>query len=399
MNPALASDIAVNFCAVFSIGVALAAMAVRRRWSPVEIRLAAVLVLVALLYGLRGLFWIEGDEGLNGVTLAPAALLPLAMLCLVEGLLRRHAPFALKIAVSLATLAMLVGLAFGAHAAGSTFDLTLAAFQGLTLLVLAWLVVTRDRSSLGRLENRTIDIFTVMALLLLPALVSDFRALVPDVPVRMSALGICALLFVMLRLGRSSASIGRCLGELAGALVAAVALGLVAATVAEVEDGATRLRLIIVLCAAILGAMAAVVAYILHVQSRRASFIGRLLEAETREQDAFLAAVAEHPAISDLQILGPAELASYSGSALAAAFRNGQVVALDQVSRATATDSMEQVRDLLLSRNKSHALLINEQPLRLALIDLPSMISGSGQILELRLLQRLAQLIGARGQP
>jgi hypothetical protein len=44
-------------------------------------------------------------------------------------------------------------------------------------------------------------------------------------------------------------------------------------------------------------------------------------------------------------------------------------------------------------------LLISPQPLKLALIDLPSVVSSAGQVLELRLLQRLAQLVGAKGKP
>jgi hypothetical protein len=99
-------------------------------------------------------------------------------------------------------------------------------------------------------------------------------------------------------------------------LVATILVGLALAEVAAVSDAPTRLRLIIVLYAAVLAAMTAAVAYILHVQSRRASFLATLLEADTRDQDAFLSAVAEHPAIADLRIVGSDELAAYSSAAL-----------------------------------------------------------------------------------
>src|SRR5262249_39835313 len=158
------------------------------------------LALVLLLFVLRGVTWMEGEQTLGALALSPAVLLPLAMLCLTEALLRRHAPLWLKVAVTVATLLMLALLAIGAHAYGAAFDSALAGFQAFTLGALAWLILARDRSSLGRLENRTIDVFMAIGAAMLPLLLTDFRALVPQIPVRMAAIGVSALVFAILRL-------------------------------------------------------------------------------------------------------------------------------------------------------------------------------------------------------
>jgi hypothetical protein len=401
MSPNLLADIAVNFSAVIALAIAIGTIAVRGRWSPVERRLAFALALVLLLFVMRGIAWMRGDQALGAIALSPAVLLPLAMLLLTEGLLRRHAPFWLKTIVVSATLAMILLLAAGGHASIVAFGLALAAFQALTLIALAWLVLTRDRASLGRLENRSIDVFMAIGAAMLPLLLTDFRTLAPQIPVRMAAIGVSALVFAILRLGRDSASVGRCVGELLGALAGSGIAGLAIAYVAEVNEPAAQLRLVIVLSAFVQTALVAVVAYILHVQSRRASFLSSLLDTDSHDQDEFLAEAARHPALAEMRVLGPRELESYSQAALRDAFRDRQIVSAADVSESSTGliggDAREQMRDLLQTHRMSHALLLSRDPLKLALVDMPDMVVSAGKLLELRLFQKMAQLMIAKG--
>src|SRR5262245_2956412 len=183
MSPNLIADIAVNFSAVIALAIVIGTIAMRKRWSPVERRLAFALALVLLLFVMRGFAWMHGEQALGAIALAPAVLLPLSMLLLTEGLLRRHAPFCVKASVAGATLAMFVLLILGAQADIVAFGLALAAFQALTLVALAWLALVRDRAGLGQLENRTIDVFMAIGVAMLPLLLTDFRALMPEIPV------------------------------------------------------------------------------------------------------------------------------------------------------------------------------------------------------------------------
>lgn len=401
MNADLAADIAVNFSAVAALAISLGTIIVRGWWSPVERRLAVALALVLLLFVLRGVAWMQGEQMLGAIALAPAILLPIAMLCLTEGLLRRHAPFWLKAAVSAATVAMIALLAIGAHADILVFGVALATFQAITLIVLAWLLLTRDRSSLGRLENRTIDVFMAIGAAMLPLLLSDFRTLVPEIPVRMAAVGVTALVFAILRLGRDSASVGRCVGEVLGAIAGSIVAGLAIASVAGVHEPAAQMRLVIVLMAFVLTALVAVVAYVLHVQSRRTSLLSTLLDSDARDQDEFVSEVARHPVLADMRVLGPRELEAYTPAVLRDAFRDRQVLSMTDLSDAApgliARDGREQMRDLLQSHRMSHVLMLCGDPLKLALLDLPDMAMSAGKLLELRLFQRLAQLMGTKG--
>jgi hypothetical protein len=401
MSEELVADIAVNFSAVAALAISLGTIAVRGRWSPVERRLAVALTLVLLLFVLRGQAWIQGVQMLGAIALVPAILLPIAMLCLTEGLLRRHAPFWLKVAVSAATLAMIALLVVGAHADILVFGVALASFQAATLIVLAWLLLTRDRSSLGRIENRTIDVFMAIGAAMLPLLLTDFRTLVPEIPVRMAAVGVTALVFAILRLGRDSASVGRCVGEVLGAIAGSIVAGLAIAFVAGVHEPAAQVRLVIVLTAFVLTALVAVVAYVLHVQSRRASFLSTLLDSDSRDQDEFVSEAARHPALADMRVLGPRELEAYSPGVLRDAFRDRQVLSMTDLSEAAPglieRDGREQMCDLLQSHRMSHVLLLCRDPLKLALLDLPDMALSAGKLLELRLFQRLAQLMGTKG--
>ena len=70
----------------------------------------------------------------------------------------------------------------------------LALFQLGGFAVCAWLFASRDRTTLMASENRSIGRLAVGAVLVIPFIVTDFRVLMPDIPVRLGALG--ALLVV-----------------------------------------------------------------------------------------------------------------------------------------------------------------------------------------------------------
>jgi len=142
-------------------------------------------------------------------------------------------------------------------------------------------------------------------------------------------------------------------------------------------------------------------AYVLHVQSRRASFLSTLLDGDPRDQDEFVSEAARHPALTDMRVFGPSELESYSPAALRDTFRDRQVLSMADLSEAAPglidRDGREQMRDLLQTHRASHALLLRHDPLKLALLDLPDISLSAGKLLELRLFQKLAQLMGAKG--
>ena len=120
--------------------------------------------------------------------------MPLGALIVTEGILRRHAPRAAKIAAVAGAVVIGLGGAFGLESYTTPYAILLALFQLAGFAICAWLLATRDRSTLLASENRSIGRLAAGSLIVIPFIVTDFQALAPDIPVRLGALG--ALLVV-----------------------------------------------------------------------------------------------------------------------------------------------------------------------------------------------------------
>jgi hypothetical protein len=68
---------------------------------------------VTLLFFVRGAAWWSGNAWLDRISLIPAALIPLGALLVTEGMLRRHAPRAVKMAIVFGGLLLGFGGALG----------------------------------------------------------------------------------------------------------------------------------------------------------------------------------------------------------------------------------------------------------------------------------------------
>ena len=195
MTPGVIADSIVNLCGAIGLGVAMVTLYRRDPRSPLTRRLLLALGVIALLFFVRGAAWWSGSGVLDHLSMIPAALVPLGALIVTEGILRRHAPRGLKIAI--VTGGIVLGLG-GAARAGAICRRPsrslLALFQLGGFAICAWLLAARDRTTLMASENRSIGRLAVGAILVIPFVVTDFQVLAPDIPVRLGALG--ALLVV-----------------------------------------------------------------------------------------------------------------------------------------------------------------------------------------------------------
>src|SRR6185436_15867484 len=107
-DPKLIADVLVNLFA--ALGTLVVAYNLRRSdpHGPVTRRAVFALALIAALFLMRCLAWSTGSRFLLGIVDILAATTPLVGLLVAEGLLRRHAPRWLKLAVLCG--AMLVAL-------------------------------------------------------------------------------------------------------------------------------------------------------------------------------------------------------------------------------------------------------------------------------------------------
>jgi hypothetical protein len=117
--------------------------------SPLTTRLLLALGVVALLFLVRGAAWWTGSAWLDRMSMIPAALIPLGALIVTEGILRRHAPRAVKIAVVVGGIGLGLGGVLAMEGFSTLYSLSLSLFQ-LAGLRCTWLLATRDHTTRWR---------------------------------------------------------------------------------------------------------------------------------------------------------------------------------------------------------------------------------------------------------
>lgn len=242
MTSAIIANAIVNLCAVIGLVVAMLALHRRDARSPVTGRFLIALGIVALLFLVRSTAWLTGSSLLDDLSVIPAAAIPFGALIVTEGMLRRHAPRAVKLAGLIGAVVLGIGGALGLERFDTPYAVALALFQLGGFAACAFLLATRDRRSLMASENRSIERMTIGAIIVLPFIVTDFGALMPNMPVKLGALG--ALLVVTAILIAGGSDQARSHGVLLSVLrlVSSACLGLAAAFVVPDVDAAQVAR-------------------------------------------------------------------------------------------------------------------------------------------------------------
>ncbi len=252
MTPSVIADSIVNLCGAIGLAVAMLALHRRDPGGPLTRRLLFLLGVVAALFFIRGLAWWHDSAWLDRLSLIPAAAVPLGALIVTEGILRRHAPRPAKqIAVAGAVL-LGVGGALGLEAWSTPYAIALSLFQLAGFATCALLLALRDRSQLLASENRSIGRLAVGALLVMPFVVTDFQALVPDMPVRLGALGALLVVTAVLIAGSSGETQRQGIALAGLRLAAAALLGAAAAFLTADVDAAQIMRFSAVAIAGVL---------------------------------------------------------------------------------------------------------------------------------------------------
>ena len=129
MTSGVIADSIVNLCGAIGLAVAMATFYRRDPKSPLTRRLLLALGVIAILFLDRGLAWWSGSVLLDRLSVIPAALIPLGALIVTEGILRRHAPRAVKIAALGGGILLGLGGTFGLQRFVLPYAIALALFQ------------------------------------------------------------------------------------------------------------------------------------------------------------------------------------------------------------------------------------------------------------------------------
>jgi hypothetical protein len=377
-----------------AVGLAayVVALIVRRVGGPLTPRLVFLFGVMSLFYGVRSLAVRTGWPIFEGATFAVISLAPLAALLLAEGLLRRHAPRSMKIAV-LAASALGLGFALftTSHVAfGSRLALAVTILLSLVaILVLLW---SRDRTSLSRAENGAVRRLAVGLAIVIPLIVTDFSALVAS-PIGFSP--IAALVIILLALS-NGVSDGRDVW-IDAAVIVATTLALTCGLIEQLDIAMfdDRVRLF-----ALVGAALITMTLVVRIQpfgaaGRRTSLRQRLAAADTGSLNAFLGDLTGEPMLKDLTVLTESDLADYRPEAMAQTLDRQPLwsaATLEAADGIVSEAEREPLLDLLARTDATHVGLLSLSPVRIGLVRLPDIWRNTEAEIDLGLAFRMARL-------
>jgi hypothetical protein len=381
MSPSVAADAVVNLSAAFGILTAMVALARRDPRGPLTRRLMFVLGVAAVLFLLRGIAWWSGSGWLDRLSLLPAASVPLGALVLTEGMLRRHAPRMVKFAGLAGAIVLgLLGM-FGPDDLDSVYSIALSSFQLLGLATCAWLLARRDRTTLSPSENRGIIRLAVGALIVMPFIVTDFRVLVPDIPVRLGALGALLVVTAVVIAG-------------GGAQTRRQEIMLSAVRLSSAVDAAQVMRF----CAV---AMSGVLTIGLLTDTLRAFFEARepgvlssVASSVARSRAQLLAELARHPMFESAQRLSEHQLAGYDPPVLRDFLSARRVLRRSEApwGLASSDPAVERMASLMTAHGATHVIILSHDPIDLIVIAVPVIFADPATETALGLVRRLLAL-------
>ncbi|MBR0893742.1 hypothetical protein JQ616_02180 [Bradyrhizobium tropiciagri] len=394
MTSGAIADSIVNLCGAIGVTVAMMTFYRRDPRSPLTRRLLLALGVIALLFLDRGLAWWSGSRLLDRLSVIPAALIPLGALIVTEGILRRHAPRAVKIAALAGGILLGLGGTFGLQRFAMPYAIMLALFQLAAFATCALLLATRDRAALMASENRSIGRMAVGALVVIPFILTDFRTLFPDIPVRLGALGALLTVTVMLIAGGGAETRRHGLAMMALRLISSGLLGLAASFMAPDVDAAQMVRFVAVAIAGVLtiGLMTDALRALFESQEPGMLNSVAASPAQTREQ--LIAELARHPIFESARRFREGELVPYDPPLLRDFLSTRRVLRRpDAPWGLSPTDpAAERMVSLMTSNNATHVIVLAHDPLDLIVLAVPVTAADPATETALALVRRLLAL-------
>lgn len=394
MTPGMIADSIVNLCGAIGLVVAMVTLHRRDPRGPLTRRLLVALGIIASLFLVRGTAWWSGSELLNDLSAIPAALIPLGALVVTEGILRRHAPRAAKITMLAGGIVIGLAGATGLEPLATPAAIVLALFQLGGFVICAWLLATRDRTTLMASENRTIGRLAAGAILVVPFIVTDFRVLMPDIPVRLGALGALLVVTAILIAERGAETQRQAL-LLTGLRVASSALlGAAAAFVAPDVDAAQVMRFCAIAIAGVLTIGLMVDALRAHFEAQVPGVLNSVAASPAGTRDALISELARHPIFESARRYREGELAGYDPALLRHFLSGVRVLRRAEAPWGlTLSDpAVERVASLLAANSATHLIILSHDPIDVIALAVPVISADPATETALALVRRLLAL-------
>lgn len=396
LEPAVVADAVVNVLGAGGALVVARELGRTDPLGPVTRRVVFALRFVALLFLVRTASWL-GESGLaDSVAVALASATPLVSLPVAEGLLRQHAPRSLKLALIAGPLCILLAeILPPVRAAASVYLLPSVVAGGFAAIAL--LLWRRDRGGLTRAENALIDRVLVALVPLAILILTDFRSLWPELPVRLGAVGALVLLYVGLGTSTLDAPLHVRVLNVALFLGIAGVLALAyAATAADSTGIGQQLRAAAVALSALL--FAALYSEAHGVRLERSRVANGLADAGT--PDILMRRLAEHPILAGARMLPDQALGEARHPAFDSLLAQHKLLrrAAHPWGRSPIDDGVERAMSLMMAHEATHLAVMTQAPLRILAVSLPALANDAraeAEIETARLAGELAYLKAA----
>lgn len=364
---------------------------------PLNRRFLFGLRVITVLFAGRALHILTGVEFFRFFILLGAGLIPLSVLILAEGLLRRHAPPWAKVWVVSGT-GLFVALSFWwSDSIDPARLIGLLVFQISGLVLGGWLIWTRDKASLSAAENQTAERLALSLVALIPMAAADFLFVYLGLPAQISPLGVLFLCWLAVSLGAAQM---RHRAPLLSFLAIVVGTGVSAFVVARMAglDRDAGVLTLAVLLAAVLVAVLWVEAQNLRFEEQSQSLLRHLAEDRSRDGLGFLRGLQSHPLVEGAAVIEAQHLADFDPAVLARIFEVRPVLRRTHPPFDGGVEG-DHITHLFSLYDASHILLAGAAPLTLIALSMPSLTTSPRAELELAAVQRMAYLMSQKDAP
>lgn len=353
------------------------------------------LYIIQALLLFRILTWITGIWFFDALTFITAGILPLGMIILAEGLLRRHASKLVKM-IAAATALVFIPLALLPESFAEPWrSILLLMAQLWGFLTAGYMVWTRDKDSLSSGENRIIERIALSIPLIIPLVITDFR--IPDFefPVRLSGIAILFMCWLTISLERSHLKNSDMLKAFLILLSGSVFAGMAIAYLVD-----TNMTGYFQICVITLSVTMVAVLYndsiALRFDERRESLLKHMAEGNMSSSATFLRGLQNHTLVEGAVILEADDLQDFDHKLLKSVFKNDALQRKNDMNKANSSAEIEHLNWLFERFNATHVILVSNKPLSLVALSMPSLSASPGAETELRAVQRMAILISER---
>lgn len=383
---AILTDLALSLAAVIGLAVVHRSVTASGPFEALNRRFLFGLRVTILLYLGRALMILTGSGLFGAMVLLAAALIPISVLMLAEGLLRRHAPGPVKWLVLVGTVIFVSLALLPSDWVEPVRIWVLMVFQLVVFLAVGVMILWRDKASLSTAENTAVGRLGLSLLVMVPLAASDFLTLQLGLPMQPSALAVLVLCRLALSLERDSAAHGATLMGL-GMLTL---LGGAATTLLALMTGAGGQGVVMI------GAI--ILATLLLADILRAGFDlresgpgGGLLAVFDAPEETLRATFLAHPLVRGGVLLTADDLPDLDPGILAPIFAACPVIrrAAPPVLAGTAADHLGH---LLASGDVTHLVLVSRKPFTILALSLSTLSAGPRLEQELRVAQKLLVL-------